>query len=148
MDQAAVIAKVRDLMATVTGIAAAYSAADTDDTRMPAGLNQLPAALVLPGPTLAYVVRDGQHRHTYEVLVQVLEAGSDLGVAAATLGVMPDRVLGVMLTNHALGGLCNSFVFTRSGGLQGFEYGGTTYAGYELVFEVSEQGSASPGYGS
>lgn len=148
LDQAAVVAKVRDLMATVSGISAAYSAADSDDTRVPLGINATPAALVFPGPTIAYTLVSGQHRHTYEVSVQVLENGADAGIRDAVISVFPDRVLGVVLANVALGGLCNSFVFKRSGGLQVFEYGGYDYTGYELTFEVSEQASASPAYGS
>lgn len=148
IDQAAVVAKVRDLCATVNGINAAYSAADNDDTRIPAGLAATPAALVFPGPTVAYTLVQGQHRHTYEVTVQVLESGGDAGIRDAVVSVFPDRVLEVVLANVALGGLCNSFVFKRSGGLQVFDYGGYDYTGYELVFEVSEQASATPAYGS
>lgn len=148
LDQAAVVAKVRDLVATVTGIAAAYSAADTDDTRLPASLNALPAALVRPGNTLAYLLTNGQHRHTYEVTVEVLEQSSDPGIEAANVSVMPDRVLEVLLLNVGLGGLCNSIVFKRSQGLRGEEFGGYEFSGYELTFEVSEQASASPAYGS
>lgn len=148
IDQSAVIAKMRELVATVTGINAAYSAADNNDDRLPFALNNTPAALVLPGATLAYTLMDGQHRHTYEVRVQVLEAGGDGGIRDATLAVMPDRVLAVFAANVGLGGVCNSCVFRRSGGLQGFEYGGVDYTGYELTYEVSEQGSISTAYGS
>lgn len=148
LNQAAVVAKIRDLAATVSGINAAYSAADSDDTRIPAGVSATPSALVFPGPTIAYVLTNGQHRHTYEVHLQVLENGGDAGVRDAVVSVFPDRVLEVILANVALGGLCNSCVFRRSGGLQVFEYGGFDYTGYELVFEVSEQASATPAYGS
>lgn len=148
ISQAAVVAKIRDLCGTVDGIAAAYSAADSDDTRIPAGINATPAALVFPGPTVGYTLMHGQHRHTYEVSVQILENGGDAGIRDAVVSVFPDRVLEKLLANVALGGLCNSCVFKRSTGLQGFEYGGYDYTGYELVFEVSEEASAAPAFGS
>lgn len=150
LSQAAVVAKIRDLAATVSGITAAYSAADSDDTRLPAAVTQLDGsvALVMPGVTIAYTLTNGQHRHTYEVRVQVIEAGADEGILAQRLSVMPDRMLEVMLQNVALGGLCNSMAFRRHQGLQSFDFGGVPYTGYELIFEVSEQASATPAYGS
>ncbi len=147
VNQAAVVAKIRDLVATTEGIVAAFSSADSDDERLAAGITATPAALVIPGPTLAYTLTYGQQRHTYEVNVQILEAGGDIGVSAAKVAVMPDRVLAVLLKNVGLGGLCNSCVFRGSSGLQGFDYGGMHFSGYELAFEVSEQGEATPEIG-
>lgn len=148
IDQGAVLRKMRALANTVNGIDAAYSSADADDNRIPEALGGGVYALILPGSTVAYVLTSGQHRHTYDVRVQVLTGGGDPGIAAYRGTVMPDRLLEVMLLNVALGGLCNSLVFKSSQGLQAFEYGGYPYSGYELVFEVSEQASATPAVGS
>lgn len=151
LDQQAVIAKVRDLVATVTGINAAYSASDDDDTRIPAGISLADgaAALVMAGATTEYILQPGKHRHTYEVVVQVLTNGGDAGIAAANMAPLPDRVLEAMLLNVKLGGLVTFIRFLRSQGLRGFEFGGVdNYSGYELVFLTSEEASAAPAIGS
>lgn len=151
LNQQAVIAKVRDVVATVAGIAAAYSAGDSDDTRLPEGITLADgaAALVLPGATVEYILQPGKHRHTYEVVVQVLTGGADTGMVAANMAPMPDRVLEAMLLNVKLGGLVTFITFRRSEGLREFEYGGVEgYSGYELTFLTSEEASAAPAVGS
>lgn len=151
LDQAAVIRKVRQLVGTVEGIAAAYSAADSGDARLPAGITlaEGAAALVVPGATLEYVLQPGKHRHTYEVQVQVLTNGGDVGVNTAQMAPMPDRVLEVMALNTRLGNLVTFIKFSRSQGLREFEYAGAdNYSGYELVFIASEEASAQPEVGS
>lgn len=149
LDQAAVVRKVRSLASTVPGIGAAYSAADSDDNRLPPGLSALTtSALVLPGNTIRYILQPGQHEHTYEVVVQVLTAGGDPGVAAAEVAPMPDRVLEVMLQHVKLDDLVTVFKFERSQGLRGFEYGGIEFTGYELVFLVTEHAAATPAGGT
>lgn len=151
LDQSAVIQTVRDLVATVSGVANAYSSADSDDTRLPAALSLASgaAAIVLPGATLEYVLQPGKHRHTYEVRIQILSSGGDEGVVSADLAPMPDRVLEVMALNVKLGSLVTYIHFTRSEGLKGFEYGGyDNYSGYELVYTASEEASASPAAGA
>lgn len=148
--QAAVVGKIRDLLATVTGIDAAFSAADADDTRLPQAMNMSSStvALVVPGATLVYILSNGAHRHTYEVKVQVMQSGAEPGTRASVVSVMPDRVLEKIVSNVALGGLCNSCVFRGSSGLVGIEYGGETFTGYEITLEVSEQAAATPAFGS
>ncbi len=148
LDQAAVIKRFRVLAASVTGVVAAYSAADVDEYRLPEALADLPAVLVMPGPTIAYILVSGAHRHTYEVLVQVMDGRAEPGENAGVVSVMPDRFLEKFLLNVGLGGLCNSCVFKRSEGLKGIAYGGVIHSGYELVFECSEQASAAPAIGS
>ena len=148
LDQAAVIKRFRVLASEVEGVEGAYSAADQDDWRLPSALADLPAVLVLPGPTIAYILVSGAHRHTYEVLVQVMDGRAEPGENAGVVSVMPDRFLEKFLLNVGLGGLCNSCVFKRSEGLKGFDYGGVIHSGYELVFEVSEQAVAAPAIGS
>ena len=148
LDQAAVIKRFRVLAAAVTGVVAAYSAADVDEWRLPVSVPDLPAVLVLPGPTIDYILTAGQHRHTYEVLVQVFDGRAEPGENAAVVSVMPDRFLEAFALNVTLGNRANSCVFKRSEGLKGIDYGGVVHAGYELVFEVSEQANATPAIGS
>ena len=148
LDQAAVIKRFRVLASEVSGVEAAYSAADQDEWRLPVSLPDLPAVLVLPGPTMAYILMSGAHRHTYEVIVQVMDGRAEPGENAGVISVMPDRFLEAFALNVGLGGLCNSCVFKRSEGLKGFDYGGVVTTGFELVFEVSEQASAAPAIGS
>lgn len=147
MDQAAVIRRFRALAGELNGVEAAYSAADADEWRLPAALDTLPAVLVMPGPTLDYILVSGQHRHTYEVLVQVFDGRAEPGENAAVVAPMPDRLLEKFVANVALGGLCNSCVFLRSEGLRTLTYGGVDHSGYELRFRVSEQAAATPAYG-
>lgn len=148
IDQAAALNKIRDLIAGVEGLRVVYSAASADaGTRIPMALNVLPCAMVIPGETQQYILSAGQHRHTYEVMVQVFAAGADSGLASSVAAPMPDRIIGVLMENVALGGLVNSCLFERSGGLRELEYGGGVYRGYEIWLRVSEQASAAPAYG-
>ena len=143
------IAQIRDLVAEVTGLLAVYAPSETDGNRIPLALNTLPCALVIPGPMLAYILSPGQHRHTYEVKVQVFEApGGDTGEAANTILPMIDAFIEKFAVNVILGTRANSCIFVRHGGYVGLEYGGMTYLGIEMILEVSEQASATPAPGS
>jgi hypothetical protein len=139
---------MRTLVAGVSGIVATYSAADQGDQKLPMALNALPAALLMPGQTVEYILSPGQQRHTYDVKVQVMTGGPEPGQSAYVTSPMPDAIIGVLVNNVLLGGICNGAVFKSSSGLQGFEYGGLEYTGFEVVIEVSEQGNASPAVGS
>src|SRR3990167_4473500 len=77
LSQSTVLAQIRDLVATVTGMVRVYAAGETDENAIPASIQEWPAALILPGPTLEYITLT--NRHTYEVIVQVLQAGGDIG---------------------------------------------------------------------
>lgn len=151
LNQAAVVAKIRDLLATVTGVTAAHSAADTGEEQLPMGLAASGVGvMVWPGGTApgGYILTNGGHRHTYEVIVQVLQAGPEPGARAAAVSVMPDRIIEKLVGNVALGGVCNSCRFLGCSRLQVFDFGGTEFTGYEITLEVSEQAAASPQFGS
>jgi hypothetical protein len=149
------IGQIRDLVEAVTGLAAVYAPSETDGNRVPAAFNDLPCALVLPGPSLAYILSSGQHRHTYEVKVQIFEApGGDTGEAANTILPMIDALIEKFAVNVGLanaGGAnprANSCIFSRHSGYVGMEYGGITYLGFEVILDVSEQASATPALGT
>lgn len=143
------IAQIRDLVATVTGLERVYAPSETDGNRIPPAFNELPCALVLPGPSIEYILSMGQQRHTYEVRVQIFEApGGDVGDASNAVLPMVDRVIELFAGNVTLGARANSCVFARHGGFQGFEYGDLPYLGYEITLRVSEQATVTPAPGS
>lgn len=144
-----VIAQIRDLVATVTSMERVYSPSETDENAVPAAFNELPCALVLPGPTVGeYILQTGGQRHTYEVKVQVFEAGGDIGSRVNNVLPFVDRIISKFEANVTLGNRANSCVFRRHSGIVGLEYGGVTYSGYEITLEVSEYAPATPAVGS
>ncbi len=150
-----VVAQIRDLVAGVTGLQAVYAPSETDGNRLPLALNDLPCAMVLPGPSLEYLLSAGQHRHTYEVKIQIFESpGGDVGEATNAILPMVDRVIEKFAGNVALAdsdgsnGRANSCVFARHSGFVGLEFGDLPYVGYEVTLVVSEQASATPAPGS
>ena len=146
LSQSTVLTQIRDLVASVTGMVRVYAAGETDENAIPASIQEWPAALIIPGPTLEFVTLT--NRHTYEVTVQVLEAGGDLGERVTTVLPFVDRIIALFHQNVTLGARANSCVFKRSSGLVGLEYGGIPYTGYEITLEVSEQATGTPAAGS
>lgn len=145
-DEAAVLARVRDVVAGVSGIVAAYDASANDETGLPEALNELPAAIVFPGDTVAYIRSAAQHRHTYQVKVQVLCDGGS--VQERTSKALPFRSLLLeAFTAVAAANQWNSAIFVPP--LQFIEgnYAGTEYAGWELTLQVSEQALATSAHG-
>ena len=148
LSQSTVLAQIRDLVATVTGMVRVYAAGETDENAIPASIQEWPAALVIPGPTLEYILSPVQHRHTYEVTVQVLEAGGDIGERVTDVLPFVDRIIELFAGNVTLGNRANYCIFKRSSGLSGLEYGNIEYTGYEITLEVSEQATATAATGS
>ena len=149
LSMTAVIAQVRDLIAEVTGMKRVFAASETDENRIPGALNEFPCAIVLPGPSAGdYILSAGQQRHTYEVKVQVFEAGADMGSRAAAVLPFVDLIIAKFEVNVTLGSRANHCIFRRQSGMVGLEYAGVTYTGYEITLEVSEQAVAAPAIGS
>lgn len=148
LDQASVVARIREVLLEIPELKAVYAASESGINGIPAAFNDVPCAVVFPGPTQEYILSMGQHRHTYDVKVHVIESGGDL--AERVVAVLPfvDRVIEKLVTNVTLGGRANSVLFKSDSGLTGLEYGGVVYTGYEIILEVSEQAPASPAAGS
>jgi len=141
-----VIAQVRDLVATVSGINRVYAASETDDNAIPPAINEFPAAMVIPGASQAFITTTG--RHTYEVKIQIFESGMEIGQRAATVLPFVDALIALFVENTTLGNRCNSCVFQSASGLIGLTYGGVEYTGYEIGLEVSEQAYTQPAIGA
>lgn len=148
LSQSTVIAQIRDLVATVSGINRVYAASETDENTIPPALNEFPCAMIMPGPTTTYLLQGGGHRHTYDVRIQVFEGGGDIGSRVATVLPFVDALIEKFAVNVSLGARANSCIFARSSGLSGLDYGGKTYTGYEVTLSVSEQALATPAPGS
>lgn len=148
LSQTTVLAQIRDLVDEVTGMERVYSPSETDENAIPAAFPELPCAMVLPGPTLEFVTTTG--RHTYEVKVQVFEAGGDIGSRVNSVLEFVDLIIAKFVVNVTLGNRANSCVFKRSSGLIGLEYGtpAIIYSGYEITLEISEQSYTTPATGS
>ena len=144
-----VIAQIRDLVATVSGINRVYAVSETDENAIPPALNELPCAMVFYDTLIAYLLSAGQHRHTYQVRVDIFVSGGDIGARVVAALPMVDRTLELFALNVTLGNRCNS-CRVMSAVFTGFEYppGGPTYTGYRIIVEISEQASAAPATGS
>ena len=148
LSQSTVLAQIRDLVAGVTGMVRVYAAGETDANAIPASIQEWPAALILPGPTTEYILMGGGQRHSYDVKVQVLQAGGDIGSRVTDVLPFVDRIISKFESNVTLGNRANSCLFAGSSGLQGMEYNGKEYTGYEITLRVSEQATATPATGS
>lgn len=125
-------------------VAYAPTQVSEEEGGIPPAINVLPCALVLPGRTTQYILRSDQHRHTYQIRVLLLLESADYTEAAFIAAVMPDRVLEVMLKRVTAAGRANSVTFGESEGLVELTWGGRTYLGYELIFNVSEAANVTP----
>jgi hypothetical protein len=148
LSQAAVLSKIRLLTEGVTGLARCYGQAETDGNRIPVVLPECPAAIIMAGQTLEYVLQPGGQRHTYEVRVLLFDDGSDIGERGASASVFADSLIAMFEDNVTLGGIANPCVFKRCDGFGTLEWGERTYLGTEIILEVSEQATASPAAGS
>lgn len=149
LSMATTIAQIRDLVATVTGMNHVYAASEDDDNGLPDVLGEFPCALIFPGgDTEPYVINNGTHEHTYAVMIQVLQDGSEPGAKAKNVLPFVDRIIETFSVNVTLGGRATYCLFERQSGFVELEYGGETFLGYEVVLEVKEVATASPAVGS
>lgn len=148
LSQTTVLTSIRSLIASTSGIQRAYSAGNADEHALPDALNEFPAVIVIPGPTIEYLLRSGQHRHTYEVKVLVFaRQGGSLGQTAVQAAPLVDAII-EQFTGNVGGSWANSCVYRRSTGLASLEYAEIDYLGWELTLEVSEQASATTAKGA
>lgn len=144
------IARIRDLVAEVTGIADVYAASESDANSIPDAIQSFPCALIFPGPDSGdgYVMNNGWHEHTYLVMIQILESGADVGARAKSVLPFVHRVVEKMASNVTLGGRVAYCVFERQSGFLELDYAGETYLGYEIMLEVMESAAVTPAVGS
>jgi hypothetical protein len=141
--------EIRAALLSLDGVKRVYSAGASGREGIPAALNELPAILVFPGRTRRYEARSqAHHRHEYEVVVQVLQAGGDMATRLATVLPMVDRIIERFTSHVTLGDSVNFCRFDRSEGLQDLEYAGVTYSGYQIFLLVGEQENTSFSGGS
>ena len=84
-DMAAVVRAIGDVVASETTVTAVYTAAEHGEGGMVGAVNTFPSVLVFPGPTRLYRLTQPRASHTYEVRLQVLQAGGDTASRAATV---------------------------------------------------------------
>ena len=149
LQQKTVMQQIRALVAECTGLERVYGAANEDANQYPEAALQFPCAFVVPGPTTDYMLSGGQHRHTYQVVVQLLHApGMSVGQAYSALAGYTDLVIEKFASNVTLGNRANVCVFTSSSGMRLFDTGDISYPGIEITLRVSEQAAATPAAGS
>lgn len=149
LDQRAVISRDRALIAALPSVKRCFAPSENDEHKLPDALNEFPAVLVLPGPTLEYILGAGTHRHTYEEKVLVFcNQGGDLGESAYQAMPIVDEVIAMFAGNVTRAGLVNAAVFARCSGLVALEFNATEYLGWEITNRVSEQASVTPAVGS
>lgn len=143
------IAKIRDLVATVTGMEHVYAASESNENSIPDALQDFPAALVFPGADTGdgYVLNNGWEEHTYEVIIQVLQGGPDPGARVNTVLPFVNRIVALFAGNVALGGLVSYCMYAHQSGLAKLDYGDVEYDGYEIVLEVQESAAVTPAVG-
>jgi hypothetical protein len=140
LSQTAVIERIRELIAEMTGIKRVYGSDLAGTSGLPGGIAEYPSVLVFPGPTILYNQNPGgSHRHEYEVVAQVL-FGPVAATAEAAAGSTPvtDALITKFAANVQLGGHSVYAHFLRSEGLTSIAYGGMEYIGYELRLRVVE----------
>ena len=147
LSQVDVCEVVRAALEEIEDIVAAYAPSQQTPTDggLPTALNpvDMPAALVMPGRTLDYILQPGRHRHTWQLRVLLLLGGGDFTETAYIAGPMPDKVLEEMKEHLTANGYANSLLFVEGSGLSTIDWAGAEYLGYELIFRVSEAAAAT-----
>ena len=143
-----VVSSMRTLIDEVTGFERVFAASSSDQHSIPGAINEFPTVVVYPGETIDYILTAGQHRHTYEVNVDVFcRAGGDTGASAAQAMGLVELVLEKFAVN--IGGTwANSCLLIRNSGLATLEYNGIDYLGWRLTYRVSEQASVTAAKGA
>ena len=143
-----VVGQVRDLVDELTSLERVYAESETDANALPASLPQLPAAIVLAGESLGYILQPGEHRHTYEVEIWLFIRGGGLDGNASVALDAYQSLIEKFAVNVALGGRANSCIFSRQVGPVMEDYGGMEYLIRKVILRVSEQASATPAIGA
>lgn len=143
-----VLAQIRDLVATVTGMERVYAAGETDANAIPAALNELPCAMVFFDETIEpYILMSGGQRHHYTVRLQIFESGGDIGSRVNTVLPFVDLIISKFEANVTLGNRANLCMFRRAK-FGGLDYNGALYTGFDITLEVQEQAVATPAIGA
>ena len=149
-DMAAVVRAIGDVVAGETTVAAVYTAAEHGEGGMVGAVNTFPSVLVFPGPTRVYRLTQPRASHTYEVRLQVLQAGGDTASRAATVLPVCDALIAKFAVNVTLGGANPApsstvvkCLFERQSGLIDIEFGDVRFLGYEITLLVEEQATVS-----
>lgn len=149
LSMATAIAQVAALVRQVTGMERVYSEADSDENAIPSALSEFPCALVYSGPdTAPYILSTGQHRHSYEVWIDLFQGGGDVGERVSSILPFTDLLIEKFVGNVALGGRVNSCLYRGQDGLAAMEWSGASYTGRRIKLEISEQATATPAFGS
>ena len=149
-DMAAVVKAIGDVVAGETTVAAVYTAAEHGEGGMVGAVNAFPSVLVFPGPTRLYRLTQPRASHTYEVRLQVLQAGGDTASRAATVLPVCDALIAKFAVNVTLGAANPApsstvvkCLFERQSGLIDIEFGDIRFLGYEITLLVEEQTAVS-----
>ncbi len=149
-DMAAVVRAIGDVVAAESTVAAVYTAAEHGEGGMAGAVNAFPAVLVFPGPTRLYRLTQPRASHTYEVRLQVLQAGGDTASRAATVLPVCDALIAKFAVNVTLGAANPApsstvvkCLFERQSGLIDIEFGDIRFLGYEITLLVEEQTAVS-----
>ena len=149
-DMAAVVRAIGDVVASETTVTAVYTAAEHGEGGMVGAVNAFPAVLVFPGPTRLYRLTQPRASHTYEVRLQVLQAGGDTASRAATVLPVCDALIAKFAVNVTLGAANPApsstvvkCLFERQSGLIDIEFGDIRFLGYEITLLVEEQTAVS-----
>ena len=149
-DMAAVVRAIGDVVASETTVTAVYTAAEHGEGGMVGAVNAFPAVLVFPGPTRLYRLTQPRASHTYEVRLQVLQAGGDTASRAATVLPVCDALIAKFAGNVTLGAANPApsstvvkCLFERQSGLIDIEFGDIRFLGYEITLLVEEQTAVS-----
>ena len=149
-DMAAVVRAIGDVVAAESTVAAVYTAAEHGEGGMAGAVNAFPAVLVFPGPTRLYRLTQPRASHTYEVRLQVLQAGGDTASRAATVLPVCDALIAKFAVNVTLGAASPApsstvvkCLFERQSGLIDIEFGDIRFLGYEITLLIEEQTAVS-----
>ena len=145
----AVVRRVRELLASVDGVRAAYGPTEQAREGIPEALSDFPCAVVWLGATKEYGSANGgggsngggysgAHEHVYDVSVWIICAAAGASERAAQGMPILDAVLTKMASNITLSGLVRWCLFQSQSGYGTLTYAGQEYLGYEMTFEVSE----------
>jgi hypothetical protein len=149
IDQATVLRAIVAVVADVAGIERVYGEAEEGDDALPLGAIETPAVLVMTGRDVDYLLRQGQHRHTYAVRLLVLAGGADLGETAANVLPVRNRIIAAFAEQVTLAATVTYCAYRPApAGIVTIEWSGVEYVGHELELHISEQANITPTTGS
>lgn len=144
LDTAAVLARVRELVADELAPMAVYAAGDLAHPLPPAAAAS-PAVFIYRGRTLEFEVSAADQTHEYEVVI-VLAQGGAWEAGQSDLLPHVDRLMDLFARRLQLGRPDVVVVrFIECSGLSAIDWGGQRLQGYELRYAVRQRAPAAPG---